>query len=159
MRLWAKLGVTRDSFVSLLHCKYVLQYIINFIIYAGRSEQYRKAYVQYIRATFPWLFDLKNTRRERTIFILSPEVKKCSRASVNLEANSIKLDMKLDCTLDLDFRMENILQNLHPLHSHSRCSHSQPKVAKIIKLPVGQNNGRKNKKFLNEPSSQVTISP
>ena len=134
---------------------YALQYIINFIIYAGRSEQYRKAYVQYIKATFPsWLFDINKRRRERTIFILSPAVKKCSTASVNLDRNNIKLDMKLDCTLDLDFRMENILQNLHPLHS----SHSQAKVkeAKIIKLPVGQQNkGRNTRDFLNEPSSEV----
>ena len=132
----------------------VLQYIINFIIYAGRSEQYRKAYVQYIKATFPsWLFDINKRRRERTIFILSPAGKKCSTASVNLDRNNIKLDMKLDCTLDLDFRMENILQKLHPSHSQS-----QPKVkeAKIIKLPVGQQNKeRKNKNFLNEPSSEV----
>ena len=131
----------------------VLQYIINFVIYAGRSEQYRKAYVQFIRATLPWLSDINNRRRERTVFILSPAVKKCSGASVNLDTNNIKLDMKLDCTLGLDFRVENILQHLHPLHSHSQ---PKNKEAKIIKLPVGQQNKeRKNKNFLNEPSSQV----
>ena len=123
----------------------LLQYIINFIIYAGRSEQYRKAYVQYLRATFAWLFDINTRRRERTIFILSPVVKKCEAPSA-----SVKLDMKLDCTLDLDLRLGNILQNIH--------SHSQPRVkeAKIIKLPVGQNKEWKNKNFLNEPSSEVS---
>ena len=67
----------------------LLQYIINFIIYARRSEQYRKAYVQYLRATFAWLFDINTRRRERTIFILSPVVKKCEAPSA-----SVKLDMK-----------------------------------------------------------------
>merc|ERR1712078_649819 len=37
---------------------YWFQYTTNFVIYAGRSEQYRRAYIQYLKTTLPWLFKI-----------------------------------------------------------------------------------------------------
>ena len=41
---------------------YWLQYTTNFVVYAGRSEQYRRAYTQYIKTTLPWLTSVKLDR-------------------------------------------------------------------------------------------------
>ena len=46
---------------------YWLQYTTNFVVYAGRSEQYRRAYLQYIKTTLPWLFTEKSDRKENIL--------------------------------------------------------------------------------------------
>ena len=43
---------------------YWFQYTTNFVIYAGRSEQYRRAYTQYIKTTLPWLWDFTDSDRK-----------------------------------------------------------------------------------------------
>ena len=48
---------------------YWCQYTTNFVIYAGRSEQYRKAYTQYIRTTLPWLCHKAEADRNIEIII------------------------------------------------------------------------------------------
>ena len=42
---------------------YWFQYTTNFVIYAARSEQYRRAYSQYIKTTLPWLCDFTDSDR------------------------------------------------------------------------------------------------
>ena len=42
---------------------YWLQYTTNFVVYAGRSEQYRRAYTQYIKTTLPWLTSVELDRK------------------------------------------------------------------------------------------------
>ena len=50
----------------------LFQYTTNFVIYAARSEQYRKAYIQYIKTTVPWLFEWKGSSKRRPrIFIIN----------------------------------------------------------------------------------------
>ena len=66
--------------------KKIFQYTTNFVIYAARSEQYRKAYIQYIKTTLPWLFDdinypqrnQKPRTRRSDVFIIDPLVRRTS---------------------------------------------------------------------------------
>ncbi len=82
---------------------YLLQYTTNFVIYAGRSEQYRRAYIQYLKTTLPWLFKIgsgssrSGTRRQRpNIFIINsvqsaPQLTSPSKGT----RGSIKVDVKV----------------------------------------------------------------
>ena len=80
------------------------QYTTNFVIYAGRSEQYRRAYIQYLKTTLPWLFKIgsgasrSGGRRQRpNIFIINsvqsaPQLTSPSKGT----KGSIKVDLKVD---------------------------------------------------------------
>ena len=46
---------------------YWLQYTTNFVVYAGRSEQYRRAYTQYIKTSLPWLHTVKLDRKDNIL--------------------------------------------------------------------------------------------
>ena len=69
-----------------LHSLYLLQYATNFVIYAGRSEQYRRAYTQYLRTTLPWLWRGGTEGRgragagrgagQRAVFIINPVIRR-----------------------------------------------------------------------------------
>ena len=64
--------------------RYLLQYATNFVIYAGRSEQYRRAYTQYLRTTLPWLWRAGAGQRagpragagQRAVFIINPVIRR-----------------------------------------------------------------------------------
>ena len=49
---------------------YWLQYTTNFVVYAGRSEQYRRAYTQYIKTTLPWLSSVKLDRKGNILTVV-----------------------------------------------------------------------------------------
>ena len=82
---------------------YFLQYTTNFVIYAARSEQYRRAYIQYLKTTLPWLFKISSVssrsggRRQRpNIFIINsvqsaPQLTSPSKGT----KGSIKVDLKV----------------------------------------------------------------
>ena len=82
---------------------YFLQYTTNFVIYAARSEQYRRAYIQYLKTTLPWLFKISSGssrsggRRQRpNIFIINsvqsaPQLTSPSKGT----KGSIKVDLKV----------------------------------------------------------------
>ena len=84
--------------------KYILQYTTNFVIYAARSEQYRRAYIQYLKTTLPWLFKIgsgssrSGGRRQRpNIFIINsvqsaPQLTSPSKGT----RGSIKVDVKVN---------------------------------------------------------------
>ena len=73
------------------------------MIYAARSEQYRRAYIQYLKTTLPWLFKISSGssrsggRRQRpNIFIINsvqsaPQLTSPSKGT----KGSIKLDLKV----------------------------------------------------------------
>ena len=46
---------------------YWFQYSTNFIIYAAKSEQYRRAYRLYLRTCLPWLLPM---RRDSQVFVI-----------------------------------------------------------------------------------------
>jgi len=110
---------------------YWLQYTTNFVIYAARSEQYRKAYIQYIKTTVPWLFEWKGSSKRRPrIFIINSGLRRTRSSptlTVSKDKSSIKLDVKVEYSLDL--RFESIL------HSYN-VTKSSPK---IIILPGNLN--------------------
>ena len=151
----------------------MFQYTTNFVIYAARSEQYRKAYIHYIKTTLPWLFDgVTSTRRQKgpgharaaSIFIINPVVRR-SNSSPQLTFNNrdksgavrgMKVDMKLEYSLDLKF--ENVLSscnfaltnNNSIIKHHSTADNNQQQQqqqqATIIILPADLNNDEKGKK-------------
>ena len=152
----------------------MFQYTTNFVIYAARSEQYRKAYIHYIKTTLPWLFDgVTSPRRHKrpgharaaSIFIINPVVRR-SNSSPQLTFNNrdksgavrgIKVDMKLEYSLDLKF--ENVLSscNFALTNNNSIIEHQstadnnqqqqqQQQQATIIILPADLNNDEKGKK-------------
>ena len=57
------LASIRDEQNLVCFILYWFQYTTNWIIYAARSEQYRKAYSQYIKTTLPWLCNLSDKDR------------------------------------------------------------------------------------------------
>merc|ERR1719422_1631262 len=65
---------------------YWFQYTTNFVIYAARSEQYRRAYIQYLKTTLPWLFEISpatqdrrnGKRKKNTIYIINPVLRRTS---------------------------------------------------------------------------------
>ena len=100
----------------------MLQYTTNFVIYAARSEQYRKAYIHYIKTTLPWLFEFSSPiwrrKQQPSIFIInpvlrrtnsSPELTLCNKGKRSDKSGSIKVDMKLEYSLDIKF--ENVLSS------------------------------------------------
>ena len=50
----------------------LLQYTLNFIVYASRSEQYRKAYLRYLKVKLPSVFGNHDSQIHSTIFIINP---------------------------------------------------------------------------------------
>ena len=151
----------------------MFQYTTNFVIYAARSEQYRKAYIHYIKTTLPWLFDgVTSPRRHKrpgharaaSIFIINPVVRR-SNSSPQLTFNNrdksgavrgMKVDMKLEYSLDLKF--ENVLSscnfaltnNNSIIEHHSTADNNQQQQqqqqATIIILPTDLNKRKKEKK-------------
>ena len=45
----------------------MLQYTLNFVIYAARSDQYRAAYLTYLKKKLPLLFGLHRGRKSKRI--------------------------------------------------------------------------------------------
>ena len=95
-----------ECFIICLFFKYTL----NFVIYAARCEQYRKAYSSYIRNKFPWIFGIFKSRQCNTIVIINPGVDPSIRKTVsnpqpfqNQENNNEKIDVKLEYSLDLEY--------------------------------------------------------
>ena len=93
-----KSNKTLERVISLLFFKYSF----NFVIYAARSEQYRKTYLRYLREKLPWLFGIRKTKKHNTIFIINPPIRKTA-SSPELHQNQVKMDMKLKYSLDLEY--------------------------------------------------------
>jgi len=84
---------------------YWLQYTTNFIIYAARSMQYRKAYIEYMRTALPWLFK-KKKRNLETIFIISQNHRRFKSApelNFQRDSKSISIENKFNVSLTLKF--------------------------------------------------------
>merc|ERR1712133_22575 len=101
---------------------YWFQYTTNFVIYAARSEQYRKAYIQYIKTTLPWCFKIspsatnRKRRKKNTIYIINPVLRRTSSTpelNFHKDKNSLKVDVKVEYSLDLKF--ENILHSRYEI--------------------------------------------
>ena len=88
-----KSSKTLEIVISLLFFKYSF----NFVIYAARSEQYRKAYLRYMKEKLPWVFGIRKTQKHNTIFIINPPI-----SCPELHQNQVKMDMKLEYSLDLE---------------------------------------------------------
>ena len=86
------------------------QYTLNFVIYAARSEQYRTAYLRYLKKKFPLLFGIHKSRKHNTIFIINPGISPAIRRTASnpeLYKNKIdknkEMDVKLEYSLDLEY--------------------------------------------------------
>ena len=89
---------------------FLLQYTLNFVIYAARSEQYRTAYLRYLKKKLPFLFGINNSRKHNTIFIINPGAYPSIRRTAsntelykNRTEKNKKMDVKLEYSLDLEY--------------------------------------------------------
>ena len=94
----------------------ILQYSTNFIIYAARSGQYRKAYILFLKSCLPWLFQRNSTSYHRSkrginrIFIINPIMKRFSSTPDLFKYRNPKNgNLEENINLSLDLRFEKIL--------------------------------------------------
>ena len=99
------------TFFFLLSYAFNFQYMLNFVIYAARSEHYRAAYLQYLKEKLSFLFGAFRSGKQNRIFIINhrrtasnPELYKDNR-------NERKVDVKLEYSLHL--------QNEKIIHSYT----------------------------------------
>ena len=53
-------------------CICCFQYTLNFVVYAARSEQYRRAYLSYLKEKLSQVFGINGSQIHSTIFIINP---------------------------------------------------------------------------------------
>ena len=88
------------------------QYTTNFVLYAGRNKEYRKAYVKFLRTALPWLFEKKQSNnRGQEIFVISVSAPEMT-VSKKGDRKNVKLDLELHYRYSLD--LGTISCNLSP---------------------------------------------
>jgi len=93
---------------------YWMQYTTNFVLYAGRNPQYRKAYILYLRTSIPWLFTKKKERQKENIFNISSgkrEVNSDPVISHQKDKKCIRLEWKLKYSCSFDLGMRRVEKN------------------------------------------------
>jgi len=91
---------------------YWMQYTTNFVLYAGRNKEYRKAYVKFLRTALPWLFEKKQSNnRGQEIFVISVSAPEMT-VSKKGDRKNVKLDLELHYRYSLD--LGTISCNLSP---------------------------------------------
>ena len=89
-----------------------MQYSTNFVIYAARSGQYRKAYILFLRSCLPWLF--KSKSGIKPIFIINPIIKRCGSTPDLLKYKNPRISkFEEKNNFSLDLRFEKILCTSH----------------------------------------------
>ena len=89
----------------------MLQYTLNFVIYAARSDQYRAAYLTYLKKKLPLLFGLHRGRKSNnTVFIINhriaPEVKRTAsnpEKANDKDGKNTDVDVRVEYSLDLQY--------------------------------------------------------
>ena len=81
----------------------MLQYTLNFVIYAARSDQYRAAYLTYLKKKLPLLFGLHRGRKSKRI---GQEVKRTAsnpEKANDKDGKNTDVDVRVEYSLDLQY--------------------------------------------------------
>ena len=112
------------------------------MIYAARSEQYRRAYIQYLKTTLPWLFKISSGssrsggRRQRpNIFIINsvqsaPQLTSPSKGT----KGSIKVDLKVCIVKNIILSEKKLIICRKLLRAQTR-QDCTPFFTNIMKIP------------------------
>ena len=131
------------------------QYSTNFIIYAARSVQYRRAYILFIRSCLPWLFEInpsgKSKRKLNAIFIIHPILNKSYR---NPKPKNIKYTnpSKFDIEEKLDLNFENVK---HSRYDH--VDHVGKETSTILFVSSNDFNIKKKTRFQNHEEEEFSF--
>ena len=84
------------------------------MIYAARSDQYRAAYLTYLKKKFPLLFGLdRASKPNNTIFIINHGINHRSTSNPEVSGQSVarktEVDVKVEYSMDL--QCENIIHS------------------------------------------------
>jgi len=79
---------------------YWLQYGLNFVVYAARSEQYRMAYKLYIKKQLPFLFRICKTKERNSVFFINSSPELDTNKGKNKEDIPVRVGRSLDVEME-----------------------------------------------------------
>ena len=118
------------------YCIYWFQYTLNFVIYAFRSKQYRKAYVYFLQESWQWWKVLLNRMRGRQHLI---SINLNSREIIQNKNPNLMTNQRIETiSLTIQASIKNNIQVSHTDDSTSVLVYS--KNAKNIKFQIQREN-------------------
>merc|ERR1739838_275201 len=79
---------------------YWLQYGLNFVVYAARSEQYRMAYKLYIKKQLPFLFRICKTKERNSVLFINSSPELDTNKGKNKEDIPVRVGRSLDVEME-----------------------------------------------------------